>query len=112
MRRIEITIGDKHVKKGYTTYNKQIPEDSNILFYKDEESLRADIVRRTRCVIGFRGGNMETPLNGNALQHVVRDIFGGFRGSINVDEYVVARHAVFVAGETQYWLGSGGMNDV
>lgn len=111
MRRIEITVGDAYVRKAFSRHVNQIPEDSNVLFFKSENELSENLVRRARCVLGFRGQSSEQPLNGNALQHALRSVYGGFNGSINVDEHIVAAQAVAIADETCYWSNTQGMNN-
>lgn len=74
--------------------------------FSSAADLEASLIRRARCVMGFRGiRSWETaPINGNALQHAMRMILGGLDVPFVVDEPVVADYARHIANETVYWL--------
>ena len=105
MRKVEIIIGDMYVRQGFAKPVPKIPEDTNILFYKNGKYLELDLIRRARAVLGLRGVSTAatTALDGNAVRHGLRQIVGGFEGTFNVDEHVVAEYAVHIANESAYW---------
>lgn len=114
MNRPMVKIGSMYVRQGFAQPVAVIPEDNNVCYFGSSGLLAHDLMRRARCVLGFRGGsrNPNGQLNGSALQHAVRVIAGSHQGDFNVDEHIVAQHAVHIANETEYWGMSDLHNDV
>lgn len=105
MKRPEFKVGEMYVRQLFSRPVNAIPEDSNVLYYANAEAFHKDLVRRARCVMGFRGASNADALNVNlnAVQHAERMVVGGFSGSFNVDEHIVAEYACLVASETEYY---------
>lgn len=79
-----------------------VPEDRNLCYYESAGMFLVDLRRRALAVLALRG-NTTTRVNHNAFQHCERMVLGGHTGSLNILEATIARHAVFIADESQYW---------
>lgn len=100
----EFKIADVIIQDLFTSYNPAtaIPEDRNLRYYESAGMFLIDLRRRALAIMALRGSTT-TRVNLNAFQHCERMVLGGHTGSLNILESTIARHAVFIADESQYW---------